>query len=136
MTTIETERLILRHFAISDASAMFQNWANDAEVVRFMPYTVCNTLEETQKRIEEWLAYFQEAAANSWELFAIELKSIGEVIGTIDFAETDREARAAEVGYQLGKQWWGKGYAAEALRALLKYCFETIGLIPQYPNKA
>jgi ribosomal-protein-alanine N-acetyltransferase len=61
-------------------------------------------------------------------LFAIQLKSNDAVIGTIDFGETDKEAHAAEIGYQLGKAWWGNGYAAEALKALIKYCFETVGL--------
>ena len=126
-TKLETERLILRGFGMSDAEAMFRNWASDPEVVRFMPYDVCNTIEETRKRITEWMRYFEETAPNS-AVFAIELKDSGEVIGTIDFAETDREARAAEVGYQLGKLWWGYGYAAEALRAVIKHCFETAGL--------
>lgn len=67
-------------------------------------------------------------ARDSWELFAIVLKSTGEVIGTIDYAETDSQTRSAEVGYQLGKAWWGCGYAAEALRELLKHCFETVKL--------
>jgi ribosomal-protein-alanine N-acetyltransferase len=110
-----------------DAEAMFRNWASDPEVIRFMPYDVCDTIEDTQKRITEWMRYFEETAPNS-AVFAIELKNNGEVIGTIDFAETDREARSAEVGYQLGKSWWGCGYAAEALRAVIKYCFETVGL--------
>jgi ribosomal-protein-alanine N-acetyltransferase len=106
---------------------MFRNWASDPEVVRFMPYDVCNSLEETQKRIIEWMRYFEETAPN-YAVFAIILKDSGEVIGTIDFAETDREAHAAEVGYQLGKEWWGHGYAAEALRAVIQHCFETVKL--------
>ena len=128
MTTIlETERLILRPFLKSDAEAMFRNWASDPGVIRFMPYDVCNTIEDTQKRIEEWMTYFEETAPNS-AVFAIVLKSDGEVIGTIDFAETDKNARAAEVGYQLGTSWWGYGYAAEALQAIIKHCIETVGL--------
>ena len=124
---LETERLILRPFDKSDAEAMFRNWASDPDVVRFMPYDVCNTLEDTLKRIDEWMPYFEKTAPNS-AVFAIELKTGGEIIGTIDFAETDREAKAAEVGYQLGKSWWGCGYAAEALQAVIKYYFETVGL--------
>jgi len=125
--TLETERLVLRPFSISDAESMFRNWANDPKVVHFMPYDVCNTIEETKSRINEWMVYFKETAPNS-AVFAIELKDSNEVIGTIDFAETDREARSAEVGYQLGKLWWGNGYATEALRAVIKYVFEKVGL--------
>jgi len=114
MITLKTERLILRHFDISDAESMFNNWASDPEVVRFMPYDVCNSLEDTYKRITEWMRYFEKTAPNS-AVFAIVLRDGGKVIGTIDFAETDREARVAEVGYQIGKTWWGRGYATEAL---------------------
>ena len=98
----------MRTFSISDAEAMFRNWASDPEVVRFMPYDVCNTIEETRNRINEWMGYFENTTPNS-AVFAIELKDSNEVIGTIDFAETDKEARSAEVGYQLGKLWWGNG---------------------------
>lgn len=124
---LETERLILRRFEMSDAEAMYRNWANDPDVVHFMPYDVCDSIEVTRKRIAEWLKYFEDTAPNSG-VFAIELKSDGEIIGTIDFAETDREARSAEIGYQLGKARWGNGYADEALRAMIKYCFEEIKL--------
>jgi RimJ/RimL family protein N-acetyltransferase len=124
---IETERLILRQFNITDAEAMFRNWANDPEAVRFMPYDVCATVEDTVNHIIQWMRYFEETAPNS-ALFAIELKNNGEVIGTIDFTETDKEARSAEVGYQFGKAWWGQGYATEALRAIIQHCFETVKL--------
>ena len=127
MGIIETKRLILRPFDLSDAESMFRNWAKDPDVLRFMPYELCATVEDTQKHISQWLRYFEETAANS-ALFAIVLKDSSEVIGTIDFAETDKEARSAEVGYQLGKAWWGQGYATEALRALIKYCFERVKL--------
>lgn len=123
--TLETERLILRRFTIDDAEAMFQNWASDPEVTRFMPYDTCITLKQTQSRINEWLDYFNKTERS--DVFAIILKDSGEPIGTIDYAETDPEVEAIEVGYQLGKHWWGNGYAAEALKALIKYCFEECG---------
>ena len=123
---LETERLLLRPFEISDAEAMFKNWASDPEVLRYMPYKICESLEMTRIRISEWMEYFNSlGSTNSWGAFAIELKHSGEVIGTVDYAELDREVRSAEVGYQIGKAWWGKGYATEALRAVIVHCFET-----------
>ena len=123
---METKRLILRPFEMSDAEAMFRNWANDPDVLRYMPYEICNDLETTRVRISEWMGYFN--SLNLWGAYALELKSTGEVIGTIDYAETNSNIREAEVGYQLGKAWWGKGYAAEALEALIDHCFETTNL--------
>ena len=126
---IETDRLILRPFDISDAQSMFQNWASDPDVVRFLNYDVCETLEATQKHISQWFEYFNDLSpGSSWCLYAVELKSDGELIGTIDFHEDNKEARTAEIGYQFGKAWWGKGYATEALRRVIRYCFEEVGL--------
>lgn len=125
---LETERLLLRHFELSDADVMFKNWASDPDVNRFLPFGVCRSIKDTYTRIEQWLDYFKKNGNGSWELFVIELKSTNEVIGTIDYAELDTEARSAEVGYQIGKAWWGLGYVAEALQALMKHGFETIGL--------
>jgi len=125
---LETERLLLRHFKLSDAEAMFCNWASDPEVVRYMPYSVCHSLEETKNAINDWFHYHEKNAPDSFEVFAIELKSTSEVIGTIDYVEHDRVTRSAEVGYQLGKTWWGYGYASEALQTLVKYCFEKLKL--------
>lgn len=126
---LETERLLLRNFELSDVESMYRNWANDPDVVRFMCYEVCESLEATQKHVTEWLEFFNNLPADSsWGLFAIILKSSSELIGTIDYHESDKEIRAAEIGYQLGKTWWGNGYATEALRILIKHCFETVGL--------
>jgi len=126
---IETERLVLRCFELSDIGAMYHNWASDPEVVRFMCYDVCESLDDTRRHVDQWLEYFNGLPdGSSWYLFSIELKSSGELIGTIDFYENDREARAAEIGYQIGRAWWGNGYATEALRALIDYCFESVGL--------
>jgi ribosomal-protein-alanine N-acetyltransferase len=124
--TLETERLILRRFTMDDAESMFKNWASDSEVTRFMPYETCETLEQTRSRIEEWFAYLEKAGLSC--VFAIILRNTHELIGTIDYAMTDSGAKSAEVGYQLGKRWWNAGYAAEALKAVIKHCFEDMGL--------
>jgi len=130
MPQIETERLRLRPFERSDAEALFQNCLSDPEVVRYMPCHPCESLEATQVHIDQWLAWFQEnlEAGAMWCVFAVVLKASGAFIGTADFYETNRAAHVAEVGYQFGKLWWGKGYATEALRALIDHCFTATDL--------
>jgi len=125
---IETKRLILRPFTIDDAEAMYKNWASDPDVMRYMPYNICETLEATRKSIEAWMGYFKSMGKNAWQAWAIQLKSTGEVIGTVDFVELDTDARSAEVGYQIGKSWWGNGYCVEALIELANYAFDTVGI--------
>jgi len=126
---IETERLILRCFEIPDTDAMHRNLTSDPDVARFMCYNVCESIEDTKNHINQWLEYFHKLPDNSsWYIFSIDLKTDGELIGTIDFHENNCEARVAEIGYQLGKAWWGHGYATEALRAVIDYCFKEVGL--------
>jgi len=50
----------------------------------------------------------------------------GNLIGAIGFAEGERTQ--AEIGYWIGKAWWGNGYATEAARALMDYCFRECGI--------
>jgi len=125
---ITTERLVLRSYEPGDMAAVHYNLASDPDVVSYMSYSVCGSLDKTKKMMDEWIRYFSEAVPGVWGLFVIVIKETGDVVGTIDYAETDCESRSAEVGFQLGKAWWGAGYAAEALRALITYCFETVGL--------
>jgi ribosomal-protein-alanine N-acetyltransferase len=127
-TAFQTDRLILRPFELSDTEPLFKIILSDPEVARFMLYDVCPTLEAAYKRVDDWLNYFNSDVPGAWGLFAVELQSSGELIGTIDFSETDKDARSAEAGYQFGKAWWGKGYATEALRAVISHCFENVGL--------
>ena len=72
---METKRLKLRPFELSDAEAMFRNWANDPDVLRYMPYKICEDIETTRTRINEWMEYFN--STNLWGAFALELKSTG-----------------------------------------------------------
>ena len=49
----------------------------------------------------------------------------GELIGAVGYIERDREQ--AEIGYWIGKPWWGQGYGTEAASALVDYCFKEVG---------
>jgi len=128
MESFETERLILQHINLSDMEAIYRSWVYNPEIYRFLAPYYANDSDTARKWIDETLQDFSEANPGSWELFAIELKSANEVIGVFELTGIDREVRSAEVGYHLGKKWWGNGYAAEALRALLMYCFENAAL--------
>ncbi|MDR0531261.1 MAG: GNAT family N-acetyltransferase [Oscillospiraceae bacterium] len=124
--TLETERLTLRRFTLEDAEALHRNVYSDPEVMRFAFHDVSENLKQTQSHVRMWRDHFGEK--DKWNCFAVTLKAGSELIGTIDFAETDADAKSAEVGYTFGKAWWNQGYATEALTAVLGYCFEVVGL--------
>jgi len=58
----------------------------------------------------------------------------GEVVGHIGLKEVDREQGEAEVGYWVGKPFWGHGYASEAVRQIATFAFEDLGLRRLYAH--
>jgi ribosomal-protein-alanine N-acetyltransferase len=123
--TLETGRLILRRFALDDADAMYRNWANDPETSKFLTWPPHKTIDVTRVVIANWVSGYENSDKYEW---AIELKSLGEPIGSIDAMKLNEKVRSVEVGYCIGKTWWHSGYVAEALIAVVKFLFEEVGV--------
>ena len=122
--TIETHRLILRPFRIEDADDMYNNWASDPEVTRFLTWPVHTGVDVTRALLQAWIARYEDGGSYNW---AIELKETGSVIGNISVVHTVEALEQAEIGYCMGKAFWGRGIMPEALRAVLDYLFDTAG---------
>lgn len=112
-TPITTERLIIRKYEEKDLNDLYE-YLSDEEVVRFEPYTALS-LEETKKNLE-W-------RVSSDEIFAIELKSTGKMIGNVFLGK--RECESLELGYVLNKKLWKNSYAFEACSAMCKNAFSN-----------
>ena len=78
--TIETRRLVLRRFTLSDAEPMYRNWASDPEVTRYLLWPAHESEEETKGILKGWIAAYDKPEKYEW---CIELKEIGEAIGSI-----------------------------------------------------
>ena len=122
---IETPRLLLRPFVPEDAEAMYRNWASDPAVTEFLTWPPHSGPEVTRRLLEDWCSRYTEGSCFQW---GIELKSLGEVIGSIAAVKLNEVTEAADLGYCLGKPWWGQGLMPEALRAVLDYLFDQVGL--------
>lgn len=122
---LETERLVLRPFAVSDAAAMYRNWASDPEVTKFLTWPVHESPEATAELLTGWVAQYKNPDYYTW---AIVLKEQGdEPIGSIGTNRYDEQIGKAEMGYCMGKDWWHRGLMAEALQAVIDYLFEQVG---------
>ena len=121
---IETDRLILRRFVMDDASAMFKNWASDSEVTKYLTWPTHKSVEGSKWITDLWIKDYEKPDYYQW---AIELKELGEVIGSISVVHTDENVNAAEVGYCIGRNWWHKGITVEAFKAVIKFLFEEVG---------
>ena len=123
--TIETPRLILRRAVREDAAPMFRNWASNPEVTRYLTWPPHSSIEVTRERLEIWLAEYHN---NDYYQWMIELKELGEPIGSISVVRQNDCVEEAEIGYCIGSRWWHRGIVPEALTAVIKYLFEEVGM--------
>ena len=123
--TIETHRLILRQYRIGDAEDMFKNWASDSEVTRFLTWPTHSDVAVSRMVLDSWIHRYSDGGFFNW---AIEWKENGSVIGNIAVVKLDEDTEAADIGYCLSRAFWGKGIMPEALRAVIDYLFDTVGV--------
>lgn len=122
---IETERLILRKFEISDAEVMFRDWASDPEVTEYLPWAPHADVSVSREIIGDWIKSYSNDNSYQW---AIVLKSNGsEPIGSIGVPSQNDETDMIHIGYVIGKKWWRQGITTEALKALIDFFFNEVG---------
>ncbi len=126
---IDTLRLQLRKFKLGDAQMMFDNWANDPEVTKYLTWQPHDNVELTKSLLEDWLDLYVNKLYFNW---VIEVKETKEIIGSISVTDIystmdhEKNSTTVEVGYCLGRAFWNKGYASEALEAVTKFLFECV----------
>ena len=111
---VETPRLVLAAPTAADAGAVFARYASDPDVTRYLAWSTHRTLADT----EAFVAF----SAVQWEReragpYLIRLRSDGQLIGGTGLGLVPGDQ--AITGYVLAKDAWGRGYAAEALAAMV-----------------
>lgn len=119
-----TERLELRDFIESDIDFVHE-WASDREVVRFMGFGP-NTREQTGEFLQRKLAERTGKPRRNWDL-AVVRRDTGRVIGSVALRLDDALQQAA-LGYCYDQEAWGRGFATEAAREMLRFGFEELSL--------
>ena len=125
---LETARLIIRPFELQDAEE-FHGIVSQPEVMRYLPEEVMS-LDEV-KSIISWLndGYRKNTPECIMKFtLAVILKESGRLIGWCGLGPLDFSPSEIEIFYGLSSDYWGKGIATEAARAVLHYGFDTIGL--------
>ncbi len=124
--TLRTPRLVLRRWEERDIEP-FAALNADPEVMQFFPYTL--TMEQTISMVDRIEAQFESAGFSLW---ALEVETTGEFIGFVGLSRPSFQAPftpCVEIGWRLAKEHWGRGYAPEAAREVLRDGFERIGLL-------
>jgi [ribosomal protein S5]-alanine N-acetyltransferase len=123
--TLRTARLILGEFTLRDAGDV-QRLAGAREIA---DTTLAIPHPYELKHALAWIEQQQQERQGSASLtFAVRLLSQGTLIGSVGLRDIDPEHRQAELGFWIGRDWWGQGYAREAARAVLRLGFETLEL--------
>ena len=115
---LETPRLLLRPFTIEDVDAIYQ-YGSNPNVTKYLIWQGAASKEEAKEAIENFLT--------NKGVYAISLKDTNLCIGCIDI-RIDETNEKASFGYLIDEPYWYQGYMKEALDAILKHCFEDIGL--------
>lgn len=122
MERLETPRLILRPWRVEDADDLYE-YAKDSRVGPMAGWDIHKDVAESRRTIETVFA--------RPDIFAIELKETGKVVGSIGFIGRHRSELPGpddELGYALNPAYWGLGLMVEALGAMLRCGFRDRGL--------
>ncbi|HWQ50348.1 MAG TPA: GNAT family N-acetyltransferase [Terriglobales bacterium] len=119
---LETERLILRPLAVSDAGHIYVSWTSDPEVERFMVWELHGSVADTVA----WLAGVEKGLeSNTSYMWGVVSRETGLLIGSAGIGYVEAHG-CFELGYNFMKTAWGMGYATETGRAILDFARETL----------
>lgn len=121
--TIYTERLILRRFTVEDAQDMFDNWASDERVARFLTWPPHQSPDFTQQLLEGWCAAYENPGNYNWVI-----EKDGKAIGSVSVVLLNAKSEYADLGYCLGYAYWNQGIMSEAVKAVINFLFAEVGV--------
>lgn len=119
---IDTQRLHLRPFQLEDSASMLKNWIADPAIQHEYGEPLYPTIDGVNALLEQWISRYQQPDFYRW---AIIEKATDACIGQIAFCRVYSDMKTAEIEYCIGQSRWGKGYANEALSAVITYAFEN-----------
>ena len=122
---ITTARLILRKPRMDDAPVIFESYARDPEVTRYLVWKPHKNIQETEQ--------FLSACEQLWRTgkdfaYAITLKENDTLVGMFGLHPMNLKL---EVGYALARPYWGKGYMTEVLRDVIAWAITQAGHLPR-----
>jgi Acetyltransferases, including N-acetylases of ribosomal proteins len=121
---IETNRLLLRKFTLNDAQAIYDNWASDSEVTKYLMWSTHDSVTVSRDILKDWIKLYEKEDFYQWAIVFKDNKS--EPIGTIGVTHQDNIVGMAHIGYCIGRKYWHKGITSEALKSVMDYLFDRV----------
>lgn len=120
--TLSTRRLVLRPPRPSDADEIFERYATDPAVTRFLIWPIHRSIDETREFVQRYMRLGETEFHYPW---VIERMEDGAVLGTIALRV---RPPVSETGFTLARAEWGRGYGTEALQAVVNFAFAIPGV--------
>lgn len=121
---IETERLVLKPLTLDDSESLLEIFS-DPEVMRYWNTAPWTTLQDATYFINGSHESMQREASL---VLGVYVTSTGELASKCMLFGYDQASKRAEIGFGLGRAYWGQGYIHEAGEALIQYGFNSLGL--------
>ena len=118
MRELETERLRLRALRPDDVQAIYDGWASDPEVTRYLTWNPHESTEQTQSIMDYWLAEYEKEDCFR---YGIERKADRVLMGMLDVVGFVDDTPVS--GYSSGRAYWNQGYMTEAFQAVIRELF-------------
>lgn len=122
--TLTTNRLLLRQLRPGDAEALFAIFS-DEETMKFYGDAPHRSLDESREEIRQALARYAQHESLRW---AITLHDEDTFLGSCALFHFDEGFHRGEIGYELHRDFWGRGIMTEAVSAILTYSFSELNL--------
>jgi len=119
-----TDRLRLRRSVPADAE-IISAYRSDPDVQRYQGWDRTDA-DGVRAQIEE-MAGRRPGEPGGWVQLSVEERSTGRLVGDVGFSPADGETGVIKVGYTIAPAEQGRGYATEAMRALVRYLFDELG---------
>ena len=123
-TSLSTERLVLRRFEQGDSEA-FASYRADPDVARYQSWEGF-TRSDAERFVAE-MSRTDPGVPGEWFQFAVSERATGELVGDCALVLHAGDPPIGEVGYTLAPAEQGRGFATEAVRAVIGYAFEQLG---------
>ena len=122
--TFNTERLTLRRMLVSDADDMYEYACRDS-VTRYLTWKPHKSRDYTREYLQYIGTHYIIGDFFDWGVIH---NRDDKFIGTCGFTRFDYNHNCGEIGYVLNPEYWGQGIALEAVREVMKFGFEVLGL--------
>lgn len=123
---LETDRLILRQICKEDVEEIFSCWMSDIEVSKYMWWKASDDIKD----VEEFVDFeINQINNNKWFRWIIQSKETMKIVGTCLIYWNDEDTDPHwDISYNLGRKYWGSGFVTEAMREVLDFSHNDLGV--------